>query len=62
MSVEVVGDVEAGLDGEHHAGLERARRVALLVEADVMDVHAEPVAGAVHVHRLVEFLLLDLFR
>ena len=58
--LEVVGDVEAGLDGEHHAGLERARGVAAaLVEADVVHVHAEPVAGAVHVHRLVELLLDD---
>ena len=41
-------------------GSSGARGVALLVEADVVHVHAEPVAGAVHVHRLVELLLDDL--
>src|SRR5262245_12244600 len=51
--VGVGGDVQSGLDGEHHAGLERARRVAELVLPDVVHVAAEPVAGAVHVEALV---------
>src|SRR3990167_1911867 len=40
--------VEAGLDGQDHAGLEPARLPLDLVGADVVDVHAEPVPGAVH--------------
>src|SRR2546428_13866727 len=42
-------DVEPGLDGEDHAGLERARGALHPVVADVVHVHAEPVAGAVQV-------------
>src|SRR2546423_2986614 len=42
-------DVEPGLDGEDHAGLEGARGAVHPVVADVVHVHAEPVAGAVHV-------------
>ena len=41
-------DVDAGLDGQRHARLEHAPFVADLVVADVVHVHAEPVAGAVH--------------
>ena len=52
-TVRVRGDVEPGLDGEHHAGRERARRAVLRVDADVVHVHAQPVAGAVHVELLV---------
>ena len=48
-----VREVEAGLDGEHHAGLERPRARRRVVGADVVHVHAEPVAGAVHVERPV---------
>src|SRR5688572_4174710 len=62
--LRVVGDggvpeVEPGFDGEHHAGCER-QRLALVVDvqAAVVDVEAEPVAGAVHVERL-EGLLCD---
>src|SRR5882757_33494 len=42
-------DVQARLDRHHHAGLERARLAIQLVAADVVHVHAEPVAGAVHI-------------
>src|SRR5712664_989902 len=46
-------DVETGLDGEDHAGLEGARGAVHAVIADVVHVHAEPVAGAVHVELAV---------
>src|SRR6185436_5253707 len=39
----VEGDVEAGLDGDDHAGGERARLAVAGVGADVVDVEAEPV-------------------
>src|SRR5215831_16603343 len=42
-------EVEAGLDGEHHTGLEHARLPVDPVVADVVHVHAEPVPSAVHV-------------
>ncbi|HSQ00026.1 MAG TPA: hypothetical protein VL049_22610 [Candidatus Dormibacteraeota bacterium] len=57
--LEMVGDVEGRLDRQHHAGLEHAGAVGLLVEPDV-HVHAQPVAGAVHVDGLAELLLDDL--
>ena len=41
-------DVDAGLDGHHHARLQHAPLVADLVVADVVHIHAEPVAGPVH--------------
>src|SRR6187399_2977372 len=41
-------NVDAGLDGQRHAGLEHAPLVADLVVADVMHIHAEPMPGAVH--------------
>src|SRR5688572_18117732 len=41
-------DVDAGLDGQRHAGLEHAPLVADLVVTDVVHVHAQPMAGAVH--------------
>ena len=47
-------DVEARLDGEHHAGLQLARTCpSMHVVAGVVHVQAEPVAGAVHVELLV---------
>src|SRR5438552_7688829 len=46
-------EVETGLDGQHHAGLERARLAVDAVVTDVVHVHAEPVAGAVHVELAV---------
>ena len=46
-------DVQAGLDGEDHAGLERARGAVEAIVADVVHVHAEPVSGAVHVELTV---------
>src|SRR5690349_11997928 len=42
------GDVDARLDGERHARFEHAPLVADLVVADVVHVHAQPMAGAVH--------------
>jgi hypothetical protein len=50
-------DVEAGLDRQHHARLEHAPLVADLVVADVVHVHAQPVAGAVHVEAAVGAVL-----
>src|SRR5471032_2002058 len=47
------GDVNARLDRQHHAGLEHAPFIADLVVADVVHVHTEPVAGAVHEELLV---------
>jgi hypothetical protein len=49
-------DVEPRLDGEHHAGYQRPRRIVHAVAADVVHVASEPVAGAVHVEALVGFL------
>src|SRR5207244_1885814 len=46
-------EVEAGLDGDDHAGLEDARAAVDAVVADVVDVHADPVPGAVHVELAV---------
>src|SRR5580658_8516202 len=40
--------VNARLDGQHHAGLEHAPLIAHFVVADVVDVEAEPVTGAMH--------------
>src|SRR5262249_60218886 len=37
-------EVEAGLNGEYHAGLEVIRAAANLVNADVADVHSGPVS------------------
>ncbi len=51
----VGGDVEAGLDRQHHPGRKRARRAALRVKAHVVHIQAQPVAGAVHVERLYAF-------
>src|SRR2546425_5567044 len=42
-------DVEARLDGEDHARLEDARLAARAIVPDVVNVHAEPVAGPVYV-------------
>ena len=53
-------DVDARLDREHHARLERARLAAEVVVADVVHVHAEPVAGLVHEERLVRLVLHEL--
>src|SRR5512141_942352 len=41
-------DVDARLDRQHHAGLEHPPLVADLVVADVVHVHAQPMAGAMH--------------
>src|SRR4029450_1932335 len=46
-------EVEPGLDRQHHAGLQHARFPVDPVVADVVDVHAEPVPGAVHVELAV---------
>src|SRR5262249_10374436 len=53
---QVIGDrlalgveIKPRLDCEHHTGLEHPRRAIDLVVADVVYVHAEPVAGAVHI-------------
>ena len=53
-------DVDAGLDGQAHAGLEHAPLVADLVVADVVHVHAEPVTGAMHVEVPVGAVLDEL--
>ena len=39
-------DVDARLDGEHHARFQHAPFAADLVVADIMHVEAEPVPGA----------------
>src|SRR5262245_23315276 len=41
-------DIDPRLDREAHAWLEHSPLVADLVVAHVVNVHAEPVAGAVH--------------
>ncbi len=41
-------NVDPGLDGHHHAGLEHAPFVADLVVADVVHVEPKPMAGAMH--------------
>src|SRR5918995_2708283 len=51
------GNVDAGLDGQRHSGLEHAPLLADLVVADVVHVHAEPVAGAMHEEAPVRALL-----
>lgn len=51
----VRGDVDARLDGQRHADFQHAPFAADLVLADVMYIHAQPVAGAVHVKRLIGF-------
>src|SRR5690606_38231553 len=43
------GDVETGLDGEHHARFEQARLSVDAVIAYVVDVQAQPVPGLVAV-------------
>src|SRR5258708_23109645 len=50
-------DVEPRLDGEHHAGLQLAPLALLHVVAGVVDVEAQPVAGAMHVELLVRAVL-----
>src|SRR5262249_20264576 len=50
----VLGDVDARLDGEDHARFERARLLRAEIGADVVNIHAEPVARAVHEERAVE--------
>src|SRR6185503_16137665 len=66
----VLGDVDAGLDRERHAGLELRPRQAVALEArhavrvrvaaDVVDVEADPVARAVGIELLVRARLHDL--
>ena len=46
-------DVEARLDRQHHPRLQHPPLLAELVVADVVHVHAQPVAGAVHVELAV---------
>ena len=46
-------DVEAGFDGDDHAGFEDARFVVDAIVADIVHVEPEPVAGLVHVEALV---------
>src|SRR5688572_25040250 len=52
-------DVDAGLDGHRHAGLEHAPLVAHLVVTDIVHIHPEPVAGPVHEELLVGAFLLE---
>src|SRR6266581_5848311 len=52
-------NVAAWFDRQHHARLELAPLPATLVFADVMHIHAEPVAGAMHEKALVGFRLKD---
>lgn len=49
----VRGDVDARLDGHRHARFEHPPFAADAVLADVVHVHPQPVAGAVHVESLV---------
>src|SRR3546814_1209177 len=42
-------NVEARLDRHHHAGFEFSIRTVELVTADIVHIHAQPVAGAMHV-------------
>src|SRR2546421_10172090 len=53
-------DVQSRLDGERHAGGERAPAARTFVFARVVHVEAEPVPGAVHVVALIGFLLENL--
>jgi hypothetical protein len=48
-----LGDVYAGLHGQRHARLEHPPGVGNLVVTDIVDVHAEPVARAMHEELLV---------
>src|SRR3954468_7182816 len=59
-SRRTVGNVDARLDGEPHAGFEHAPLVADLVVTHVMHVHAQPMAGAVHEEFPVGAGLLEL--
>jgi hypothetical protein len=53
-NARIVGhDVQAGLDGQHHARLEQARFAVEPIVADVVHVQAEPVPGLVPVEALV---------
>src|SRR5262249_5890226 len=49
----VLGEVEPGLYRQYHARLQNPRSFVAPVLADVVDVHTEPVARAVHVKRPV---------
>src|SRR5262249_8417016 len=49
LTGRVLGKVESGLDGQHHAWLQDPRLIAETVLADVVYVHTEPMARAVHV-------------
>src|SRR3546814_12298371 len=42
-------NVEARLDRHHHAGFEFSIRTVELVTADIVHIHAQPVAGAMRV-------------
>ena len=53
----VVRQIEPRLHGQHHAGFQLAPVAVVLVGADVVHVHAQPVAGAVHVIGLVRLVL-----
>ena len=49
-------NVQTGLDGQRHAGLQGYPGVVpCLVSTGIMHVEAQPMAGAVHVERLVGF-------
>ena len=42
-------NIQTRLHGQHHAGFEQPPPVINLVVTDIMHVHAQPVAGAVHI-------------
>ena len=52
-------DVAAGFDGQHHARQQRTPFAAELVFARIVDIHAQPVAGAVHVEAAIVALFHD---
>lgn len=51
IAIGVDAKIEARLDGDHHARLERAGLFAFMIGADIMYIHAEIVARPVHIIR-----------
>ena len=57
----IFGNVNARFDGEYHARLENPRIFAQFILPDIMNVHAKPVAGTVHIEFTVVAFFYDLF-
>src|SRR2546425_11455798 len=58
----VFGNVNAGLDRQHHSWLQRARHLVEFILPYIMHVHAQPVTRAMHIEPAVLALLDNLPR